>query len=138
MLGSLDYITRELVVHTSKTKNSTDFIGHLEQLDQRYGPRPGRTAKPVVIVEDNGPIHKSKASLAALKSRSHWFTVEWLPTYAPELNDIERVWHDLKAYNLAHKTFQDINVLDQAIHQAVADMNSERMIDPLAKLRISA
>jgi DDE superfamily endonuclease len=34
--------------------------------------------------------------LAALAARSHWLTVEWLPKYAPEFNDIEVVWHDLK------------------------------------------
>jgi transposase len=51
-----------------------------------------------VLVEDNGPIHTSKLSLAALAARAHWLTVEWLPKYAPELNDIEGVWRDLKAH----------------------------------------
>jgi transposase len=55
--------------------------------------------KPVVIVLDNGPVHASKATTAALLARSHWLTVEWLPKYAPELNDIEVVWHDLKAHH---------------------------------------
>jgi transposase len=138
MLGSLDHGTRQLIVHTSPTKRSSDFIAHLEQLDQLYGPKPGRSALPVVLVEDNGPIHTSKASLAALASRAHWLTVEWLPKYAPELNDIEVVWHDLKAYNLAHQTFTDIAALDQAIHGAVADLNRERIVLPLAEPRISA
>jgi hypothetical protein len=40
MMGSLDYITRQLIVHTSPTKRSSDFIAHLEQLDQLYGPQP--------------------------------------------------------------------------------------------------
>ena len=39
-------------------------------------PRPGQPAKPVVLVEDNGPIHTSKLSMAALAARSHWLTVE--------------------------------------------------------------
>lgn len=95
-------------------------------------------AKPVVLVEDNGPIHTSKASLAALAARAHWLTVEWLPKYSPELNDIEVVWHDLKAFHLAHQTFTDTAALDQAIHTAVHDLNLERMVDPLAEPRISA
>src|SRR5208337_710888 len=57
----------------------SDFIAHLEQLDRLYGPQPGRQAKPIVLVEDNGPIHTSKRSLAALAARAHWLTVEWLP-----------------------------------------------------------
>src|SRR5215213_8356561 len=50
--------------------------------------RPGMISTPVVLVLDNGPIHTSKASRAALAARAHWLTVEWLPKYAPELNDI--------------------------------------------------
>lgn len=65
MLGSLDHKTRQLIVHTSKTKRSSDFVAHLEQLDRLYGPKPGQTPKPVVLVEDNGPIHTSKLSRAA-------------------------------------------------------------------------
>ncbi len=60
-----------------------------------------------MLVEDNGPIHTSKLSRAALAARAHWLTVEWLPKYAPELNDIETVWRDLKAHHLAHMTFAD-------------------------------
>jgi transposase len=138
ILGSLDHVTRDLIVHPSPTKRSRDFIAHLEQLDALYGPQPGRQAKPVVLVEDNGPIHTSKRSLAALAARAHWLTVEWLPKYAPELNDIEVVWHHLKAYHLAHHTFTDAAALDQAIHAAVTDLNRERMRDPLAKPRIFA
>jgi transposase len=92
----------------------------------------------VVLVEDNGPIHTSKLSLAALAARAHWITVEWLPKYAPELNDIEVVWRDLKAHHLAHQTFADLRALDSAIRQAVDALNHERMALPLANLRISA
>jgi transposase len=124
--------------HTSPTKRSSDFVAHLDQLDRLYGPRPGQPVKPVVLVEDNGPIHTSRLSRAALAARAHWLTVEWLPKYAPELNDIEIVWHDLKAHHLAHQTFADSDALDRAIHQAVDDLNDERIALPLAEPRISA
>jgi transposase len=138
LIGSLDHVTRQLIVHTSPTKRSSDFIAHLEQLDRLYGPKPGRALKPVALVEDNGPIHLSKASLKALEVRKHWLTVEWLPKYAPELNDIEVVWHDLKAHHLAHQTFTDAAALDRAIHTAVGALNRERSVDPLVRQRISA
>ena len=138
LIGSLDHLSRQLIVHTSPTKRSSDFIAHLEQLDHLYGPKPGRAQKPVVLVEDNGPIHVSKASLRALEARKHWLTVEWLPKYAPELNDIEVVWHDLKAHHLAHQTFTDGAALDRAVHAAVAALNRERSVDPLVSQRISA
>jgi len=138
MMGAFDHAARRLVVHTSKTKRSADFIALLEMLDALYGPKPGLRIKPVVIVLDNGPIHVSKATMAALATRAHWLTVEWLPKYTPELNDIEIVWRDLKAHHLAHQTFTDAEALDRAIHAAVTALNAERTVDPLVKQRISA
>jgi len=138
MMGAFDHSARRLVVHTSKTKRSADFIALLERLDVLYGPKPGLRIKPVVIVLDNGPIHVSKATIAALAARAHWLTVEWLPKYAPELNDIEIVWRDLKAHHLAHQTFTDADALDRAIHAAVIGLNAERNLNPLVNQRISA
>lgn len=138
MLGSLDHVTRRLIVHTSPTKRSSDFIAHLDQLDHLYGPKPGRAMQPIVLVEDNGPIHVSKLTLAALDARKHWLTAEWLPKYAPEINDIEVVWHDLKAHHLAHQTFADVEALDRGIHAAVEALNRERSVNPLVNRRISA
>ena len=64
----MDIFSGQLIVHTSPTKRSSDFVAHLEQLDRLYGPRPGQPIKPAVLVEDNGPIHTSKLSLAALNA----------------------------------------------------------------------
>jgi len=138
MMGALDWANRKLVVTTSRTKRSTDFIALLERLDRLYGPKPGLRIKPVVIVLDNGPIHVSRATREALEARAHWLSVEWLPKYAPELNDIEVVWHDLKAHHLAHQTFADADTLDTTIHRAVTALNLERNRDPLGKLGVSA
>lgn len=138
MMGALAWGDRKLTVTTSRTKRSIDFITLLEEVDRLYGPKPGLNTKPVVMVLDNGPIHVSKAAKAALAAREHWLSIEWLPKYAPELNDIEPVWRDLKGHNLAHKTFSDADTLDAAIHHAVAVLNAERNRDPLGKLRISA
>jgi transposase len=99
MLGVLDWARRDLVVHTSRTKRSSDFIALLEEIDRRYGPELGVAIKPIGLVLDNGPIHTSKATRAALAARAHWLTIEWLPKYAPELNDIEEVWRDLKRHH---------------------------------------
>lgn len=135
LLGVLDHVSRDLVT-TARTKRSTDFIALLERLDALYGPKPGQTIKPVVLVLDNGPIHTSKLSRAALAARQHWLAVEWLPN-APELNDIEGAWRDLKAHHLAHRTFTDLDALESAIHAAVGDRNTRR-VHSLANPRISA
>ena len=137
MIGILDFARGKLIVETSRTKRSTDFIALLTRLDDLYGPCPGRNPKPVVLVLDNGPIHTSKASRAALEARP-WLTVEWLPKYAPELNDIENTWRDLKRHFLAHHTFRDLDHLERAIHAEVDQLNSERQTEMCANLRIAA
>ena len=137
MLGVLDWARRDLLVRTSRTKRSSDFIALLEELDRRWGPSPGQAMRPVILVLDNGPIHTSKATRAALAERAHWLAVEWLPKYAPELNDIEPTWRDLKRHHLAHQTFTGPDDLDRAIHDAVTKLNAERNRDPLASQRIA-
>jgi transposase len=137
LLGVLDHGTGELIVHVSASKRSTDFIALLQMLDLRYGPKPGRKMVPVALVLDNGPIHISKLTRAALALRP-WLTIEWLPKYAPELNDIERSWRDLKRHFLAHRTFQSVEHLETAVHQAIAKLNHERQRQMCHDQRIAA
>ena len=138
MLGVLNWARRDLVVRTSRTKRSSDVVALLAEIDQRWGPTPGGVIRPVVLVLDNGPIHTSKATRAALAERARWLTVEWLPKYAPELNDIEAVWRDLKRCHLAHQTFTGPDDLERAIQDAVAALNAERSRHPLGGQRIAA
>ena len=119
MLGAFDPVHRHLFVHTSATKRSTDFVALLDRLGT------AERARPLIAVLDNGPIHTSKLTTKALAARP-WLTLEWLPKYAPELNDIERCWRDLKQHYLANRTFADPDALARAIPDAVARLNHER------------
>jgi len=128
LLGAWDPVERRLLVQTRATKRSTDFIALLDRIGAVHGTmertRMERT-RPLVLVLDNGPIHTSKITAKALAERP-WFTVEWLPKYAPELNNIERCWRDLKQNHLANRTFTDADDLDRTIHKAVEVLNHER------------
>jgi hypothetical protein len=103
MLGAFDPLRRRLLVRTSATKRPTNFVALLDQLGPAYGT--AERARPLVAVLDNGPIHRSKLTTRALAERT-WLPLEWLPKYAPELNDpgsrpgqaIERCWRDLKQH----------------------------------------
>ena len=123
MLGAFDPVRRKLLVHTSPTKRSTDFVELLDQLGAAYGT--AERARPLVAVLDNGPIHTSKLTTKALAART-WLTLEWLPKYAPELNDIERCWRDLKQHYLANRTVADADALERTIPDAIARLNHER------------
>jgi transposase len=123
MLGAFDPVRRRLLVHTSPSKRSTDFVALLDHLGAAYGT--AERTPPLVAVLDNGPIHRSKLTTKALAART-WLTLEWLPKYAPELNDIERCWRDLKQHQLANRTFADADALAHAIPDPVARLNHER------------
>src|SRR3954466_13549258 len=127
MLGAFDPLRRRLLVHISSTKRSTDFLALLDQLGAAYGTT--ERTRPLVAVLDNGPIHTSKLTTRALAERT-WLTLEWLPKYAPELNDIERCWRDLKQHYLANRTFADPDALERIIPNAVAHLNYERQPYP--------
>jgi len=123
VLGAFDPVHRKLLVHTRPTKRSADFVDLLNKLGARYGT--SERARPLVAVLDNRPIHRSTLTTKALAKRP-WLTLEWLPKYAPELNDIERCWRDLKQHYLANRTVTDVATLDRAIHDAVDRLNHER------------
>jgi transposase len=125
MLGAFDPVHRRLLVHTSATKRSTDFVALLDQLGAAYGT--AERARPLVAVLDKGPIHRSKLTTKALAQRPG-LTLEWLPKYTPELNDIERCWRDLKQHQLANRTFANADALAHAIPDAVARLNHERQL----------
>lgn len=65
----------------------------LKQLRQAY---PGQR---VVLVWDNWPVHLHEKVLACASEQG--IELVWLPTYAPWLNPIEKMWQWLKAEVLA-------------------------------------
>jgi hypothetical protein len=137
MFGCLDWRDNRLLVTTSAKKRSAEFIEFLGCVDTAYGT--DNRARPLVMVLDNGPIHTSKASTAALTARP-WITVEWLPKYAPETNAIERSWKDLKENDMAQHTFTSVEDLDRQIHIAVAERNQRRSgnANPSSVLKLAA
>jgi transposase len=137
LLGAVDHASGRLVVETSASKRSNDFVALLATLERIHAPQPDRPARPVILVLDNGPIHTSKATTKALAARP-WLTVEWLPKYAPELNDIERCWRDLKRHHLANQTFDSADHLDHEIHRAVRAINNSRAKPMWHNLRSAA
>src|SRR5215212_7914241 len=125
MLGAFDPVRPQLLGYASVTQRSTDFIALLDQLGAAYGTT--EPTRPLVVVLDNRPIHTSKLTTKPLAQRP-WLTLEWLPKYAPELNDIEPCWRDRKQHYLANRTFADADALDRAIPDALAPLNHQRQL----------
>jgi DDE superfamily endonuclease len=128
--GAHNARTRELFAHVSTTKRTSDFLCLLDLIEARYGPKSDSardSAREVVIVLDNGPSHTSHETRRALLSRASWLTVEWLPKFSPELNDIERDWRVLKGRYLGNRNYAHEGDLERSIFKALERFNADRV-----------
>jgi transposase len=87
--GCLDAYTGRLICWQRSAFDHQTFLRYLHAVEARY-PR----AERMYIVLDNWPVHFQPDVLAALASSK--ITLVFLPTYAPWLNPIEKVWRKLK------------------------------------------
>ena len=71
---------------TSKTRNSNDFIHHLNSI-KRYVRK--RSVKRFILVIDNASFHVSKKTKQFIERQSYWLTVLFLPIHTPFLNIVE-------------------------------------------------
>lgn len=126
LIGVRDSREGTLLVRLSKTKKTVDFVSLLGLIDREYGPLPNKDRPPVVLVLDNGPSHTSHATKKALALRASWLCVEWLPKFAPELNDIERDWKVLKSRYLGNRNYAHEVDLEKSIIKAIDQLNAER------------
>ena len=84
------------------------------------GPRNWKRQRLLVIVLDNYSVHKSarvKEEEAALLSAG---VILWyLPAYAPEMSQIEAVWHDVKYHQMRRRSHARLLDLKQAFDVAL-------------------
>jgi hypothetical protein len=83
---TLLYPQNGLKFNTSKTRNSNDFINHLNSI-KRYVRK--RDIKRFILVIDNASFHVSKKTKQYMRKQSYWLTAIFLPTRASFLNIIE-------------------------------------------------
>ncbi len=69
-----------------------EFLSELNTIEQR----------PVLLIWDGLPSHRSRRMSEWIARQRDWLSVERLPGYAPELNPIENVWGNLKSQELAN------------------------------------
>jgi transposase len=87
--GCLDAYTGRLMCWQRSAFDHQTFLRYLQAMEARY---PG--AERIYIALDNWPVHFQPDVLAALQKSK--ITLLFLPTYAPWLNPIEKVWRKLK------------------------------------------
>lgn len=125
--GAINFGTgehRSLVPRVAKGgKNSAQFILFIGGLVVRAR----KTGKRVILALDNGPIHTSKKTMAFLNHpevRKH-IRVLWLPKYAPNLNDQERVWKVAKHQGVANVLLGNRDSLMDHVRSVLNSINAK-------------
>src|SRR5215207_9997654 len=107
---------------TSKTRNSNDFINHLNSI-KRYVLQ--RTIKRFILVIDNASFHVSNKTKQYMKKQSYWLTVLFLPTRAPFLNIVEtKVNRNLKKDVCANYNYETEDNLLCTVRRYLRSMGS--------------
>jgi DDE superfamily endonuclease len=83
-------------------------------------------ARPCTIVLDNYSVHRSKAVRAAEPALARaGLTFYFLPSYSPELSEIEPLWRHVKYGDLATRSFAAGPALHAAVDDALAARAAE-------------
>ena len=91
------------------------FLTALKDLERR----------PVVLIWDGLPSHRSRDMRAWLVQQRHWLTVEPLPGYAHDLNPVEQVWGTLKSRELANLCADTIDQVAEAAQDGLDRISSD-------------
>lgn len=118
LFGAYNWVSDEVVYQVACKRNSQTFITFLEQLVQQHSGE-----RPLVLVLDNGSIHHSLASQAALAVFEDRLLPIFLPRYCSQLNPIERFWKYLKASACANKLFADMNAVVASVETVLQQQN---------------
>jgi len=93
-----------------------EFLTDIDHLEQH---------RPVVLIWDGLPSHRSRRMLDWVASQRDWLSIEPLPGYAPDVNPIEQVWGNLKSTELANLCSDSIsevaNIADDGLDRIGSD-----------------
>jgi len=80
----------------------------------------------LISVMDRWMVHRSCAK--RLQRRFSDVDVEWLPSYAPDLNPAEQVWNRSKYTDLADYISEDISELEKEVCKSISHMCSHQSL----------
>jgi transposase len=120
VLGALDAVSRQVHLFTNETYITAQSVcALLNQLAAFYGPRN----VPLTLFLDNARYQRCE--LVQAHARALGIDLEFLPTYSPNLNLIERYWRWVKKQCLNAKYHPDFATMKTAILQTTASAHHE-------------
>ncbi len=102
--GALNVASGERVRVVRTRQRGPDVAALVEVLGQQR-----QADRPLLLVWDNAPAHKTKPVQAALAATE--IEVAWLPFRAPELNPCEDLWRHLKRVVAANRVYSTLDDL---------------------------
>jgi len=118
VFGAVNYVTGALIWLTWPNKNNVGFRHLLKQVVALHE----NDTHKVVLVVDNFRIHQAKAVQAWLKAHRTQLRLYFLPTYAPRLNPIERVWRHFRRNVTDNYFFRTMSRLMTAVESFLSEM----------------
>jgi hypothetical protein len=97
-----------------------DFVWKIAGRPPLFAP-DWKRKRPLMIKLDNSSVHKSQivqAALPALEAADVFLV--YLPSYSPELSDIEPVWNDVKHHRMQKRSYEKVVQLKSAVEEALA------------------
>jgi transposase len=128
VLGALNFVTKKMESVCNDTYiTSIQVVEMLEKLAQTY-------SKPIHIILDNVPYQTCK--FVKENALRLGITLNYLPTYSPNLNLIERVWKFVKSQVLNAAYFETFEIFCNNIFACVNSLHTisikemERLVTP--------
>ena len=119
LFGAYNWATDELIYTFGDKGNSEGFMAFLDHLVHTHDGE-----RPLVIVLDNAPIHRSNATQAAFTLLEDELLPLFLPKHCSQLNPIERFWRYLKRSACANKLFDNMADLVGSVDQVLCLQNN--------------
>ncbi len=94
------------------TMNAKVFIRFLKRLAHD-------SERPVYLVLDNHPVHKSKAVRTFVESQQGRLELHFLPPYSPELNPVEQIWRHAKSHQVGKQVITGSDKLKRLVISAL-------------------
>ena len=123
VLGAWNAVTRELIAVTNTTVVNTETMCELLRKIATLG-----LTGPITLVLDNARYQRNTVVQALAEQLG--ITLLYLPSYSPNLNQIERLWKFIKRralYGRYHPTFADFREAIEETLDKLSTTHAERL-----------
>jgi len=117
--GALNSETLEVITHTDETINAQSTIELFKKIEERHP-----LAKNIYITLDNAQYYRSKLVKAYLETSK--IKLLFLPSYAPNLNLIERLWKFMKKELMRNQYYEKFSDFKNAVSQFFENLDQYR------------